>query len=43
MTSKVYMIRLSGDHSQVFALKIITNEYMSKRREYILNEVRVLD
>ena len=42
MTSKVFMIRLTEDHSQIFALKIITNDYWARRKEYILNEISVL-
>lgn len=42
MTSKVFMIRLSKDHNQVFALKVIVNSYFERRQEYILNEVKVL-
>jgi len=42
MTSKVFMIRLSKDHSKIYALKIITNEYWEKRKDYILNEIKVL-
>ena len=36
------MVRLASDHKKIFALKVITNEYWSKRQEYILNEVEVL-
>ena len=42
MTSKVFMVRLASDHSKIFALKVITNEYWAKRKDYILNEVEVL-
>jgi len=27
MTSKVFMVRLAKDHKQIFALKVITNDY----------------
>ena len=42
MTSMVFMCRLASDHSQVYALKVITNDYWSKRKDYILNEMEVL-
>jgi carbon catabolite-derepressing protein kinase len=42
MTSKVFMVRLTADHSQILALKVITNSYWNKRREYIENEIKVL-
>jgi serine/threonine protein kinase len=43
MTSKVFMIRLTKDHNQIFALKVIVNQYWERRHEYILNEVKVLE
>ena len=42
MTSKVFMIRLTADPEKIFALKIITNDYWNKRKDYIMNEIKVL-
>jgi len=42
MTSKVFMVRLAANHSQIYALKVITNDYWNKRQDYILNEIEVL-